>query len=346
VRERTSPLRHGRQKGGGGASVLENKALASTSPLRHGNQGGSVSAKEKRLLSLFVEDLEARYPGRTPEEYLRSVRVFLAWLGERGVELASVRAEDLLAYQSALVSARKDDGKPYALSTQAHHLIALKGFFRFLYRRGFRLNDPAAALELPRPDARLPRVVLTPREATRILAAAARGRDSISLRDRAILETLYATGIRVSELARLTPYDVDTEERVLRVVLGKGRKDRVVPLTKSAAAAIEAYLAGGRDELLVPKKAPYLFLAERGGYLHRALVNRIVKRYAEKARIKKRVTCHTFRHSVATHLLRGGADIRQIQVLLGHGSLATTERYTRVEISDLRQVVRRAHPRG
>jgi integrase/recombinase XerD len=304
-----------------------------------------VSAKEKRLLSLFAEDLEARYPGRTPEEYLRSVRVFLGWLEERGVELASVRAEDLLAYQSALVSARKDDGKPYALSTQAHQLIALKGFFRFLYRRGFRLNDPAAALELPRPDARLPRVVLTSREATRILAAAARGRDPVSLRDRAILETLYATGIRVSELARLTPYDVDTEERVLRVVLGKGRKDRMVPLTKSAASAIETYLAKGRPEL-VRRKAPHLFLAERGGYLHRALVNRIIKRYADEAQIKKRVTCHTFRHSVATHLLKGGADIRQIQALLGHGSLATTERYTRVEISDLRQVVRRAHPRG
>jgi integrase/recombinase XerD len=132
---------------------------------------------------------------------------------------------------------------------------------------------------------------------------------------------------------------------VLRVVLGKGRKDRVVPLTRSAASAIETYLAKGRPEL-VRGKAPHLFPAERGGYLHRALVNRIVKRHAEEARIRKRVTCHTFRHSVATHLLRGGADIRQIQALLGHGSLATTERYTRVEISDLRQVVRRAHPRG
>jgi integrase/recombinase XerD len=313
---------------------------------REGNQQGSVSAKERHLLALYAEDLEAHYPGRTPEEYLRGVRVFLAWLEEQGIALASVRAEDLLAYQSALVSARKSDGKPYALSTQTHQLVAVKGFFRFLYRRGFRLNDPATALELPRADIRLPRLVLTPREVLRILAAAARDRDAIALRDRAILETLYATGIRVSELAKLTPYDADTEERVLRVVLGKGRKDRTVPLTKAAAAAIESYLAKGRGELVAGSKTPFLFLADHGGYLHRALLSRIVKRYAEAARIKKRVTCHTFRHSVATHLLRGGADIRQIQALLGHASLATTERYTRVEISDLRQVVRRAHPRG
>jgi integrase/recombinase XerD len=222
----------------------------------------------------------------------------------------------------------------------------VKGFFRFLYRRGFRLSDPAAQIELPRADVRLPRLVLSPREVLRILAAAGRARDTTALRDRAILETLYATGIRVSELAKLLPYDVDTEERLVRVVQGKGRKDRTVPLTKAAASAIESYLLSGRGELLSGKTTPYLFLAEHGGYLHRALVGRIVKRYADAARIRKRVTCHVLRHSVATHLLRGGADIRQIQALLGHSSLATTERYTRVEISDLRQVVRRAHPRG
>jgi integrase/recombinase XerD len=342
----TSPLRHGRQKGDGGSISLKGKRVPEASPLRHGNQQGSLSPKEQHLVALYAEDLQAHYPGRTPEEYLRGVRVFLAWIEEQGITPASVRTEDLLAYQSALVSARKSDGKPYALSTQTHRLLAVKGFFRFLYRRGFRLNDPATALELPRADIRLPRVVLTPREVLRILAAAARARDTVALRDRAILETFYATGIRVSELAKLTPYDVDTEERVLRVVLGKGRKDRTVPLTKAAAAAIESYLARGRAELVAGRKAPFLFLAEHGGYLHRALVSRIVKRYANAARIKKRVTCHTFRHSVATHLLRGGADIRQIQALLGHASLATTERYTRVEISDLRQVVRRAHPRG
>ena len=168
----------------------------------------------------------------------------------------------------------------------------------------------------------------------------------LGLRDRATLETFYATGIRVSELAKLTPYDVDTQERTLRVLLGKGRKDRHVPLTRAAAAAIESYLAKGRPAIRGSSKSPYLFVASRGGYFHRALVSQLVRDYAKRAGIKKHVTCHTLRHSVATHLLKGGADIRHIQVLLGHRSLRSTERYTRVELSDLRDVIRRAHPRG
>lgn len=151
----------------------------------------------------------------------------------------------------------------------------------------------------------------------------------------------------MSELAKLTPYDVDTEERTVRVILGKGKKSRRLPLTRAAAAAIEGYLAFGRPKLVGKSRSPYLFVATRGGYLHRSLGSLIVRHWAEKAGIKKkRVSCHTFRHSVATHLLQGGADIRQIQVLLGHGSLKTTERYTRVELSDLKEVMRRAHPRG
>jgi integrase/recombinase XerD len=157
---------------------------------------------------------------------------------------------------------------------------------------------------------------------------------------------LYSTGIRVSELANLTPYDVDTEERLLRIVQGKGRKDRHVPLTRAAAESIEAYLVHGRPKLVGKGEAAFLFVGDQGGWLHRAVLSRMVKTYAERAGIKKHVTCHTFRHSVATHLLKGRADIRYIQALLGHSSLGTTQRYTRVEISDLAEVLRRAHPRG
>jgi integrase/recombinase XerD len=133
----------------------------------------------------------------------------------------------------------------------------------------------------------------------------------------------------------------------VRVILGKGRKDRRLPLTKAAASAIESYLAFGRPKLVGKKRSPYLFVANRGGYLHRAIGSLIVREWAKRAGItKKSVSCHTLRHSVATHLLKGGADIRQIQVLLGHRSLKTTERYTRVELTDLREVMRRAHPRG
>jgi integrase/recombinase XerD len=256
-----------------------------------------------------------------------------------------VRPSDLFAFQSELVALRMKDGKPYSVGFQSRRLCAIKNFFRFLYRRGYLLQDPAAPLPLPRVEKRLPRTILTPAEARRILETVRR-MTPVALRDRAILETLYATGIRAGELASLTPYDVDTEEGVLRVVLGKGRKDRNVPLTRAAAAAIESYLVRGRPRLAGARKAPYLFLQARGGKLQRATLARMVRERATAAGVKKRVTCHTFRHSVATHLLKGRADIRHIQALLGHASLGTTERYTRVEISDLKEVVRRAHPRG
>ena len=133
---------------------------------------------------------------------------------------------------------------------------------------------------------------------------------------------------------------------MLRVVLGKGRKDRNVPLTRAAAEAIEAYLVKGRPKLVAPGRVRYLFLPDRGGKMDRATACRIVRQWACEAGVKKHVTRHTFRHTVATHLLKGGADIRHIQALLGHASLGTTQRYTRVEVSDLKQVIERAHPRG
>jgi integrase/recombinase XerD len=292
-----------------------------------------------------VEDLRLRMSPHTIRGYREQVRGFLAWLSERGVELASVRTSDLLANQAELVAARKKDGSPYSVGHQQKHVSALVAFFRFLVRRSYLLQDPAAALEMPRSEARLPRVILTKDEARKILEAAS-GQGPRELRDRAILETLYAAGVRASELASLTPQDVDTEERTLRVVLGKGRKGRALPLTHAAAQALEAYLARGRGKLLRHPTTPWLFVSDWGMQCRDSSLNLMIQAHARKAGVRKRVTCHTFRHSMATHLLRGHADIRHIQVLLGHRSLQTTERYTRVEISDLRQVVARAHPRG
>ena len=303
-----------------------------------------MSAKSGRLLGLFEDEARIRYETKTAHEYLREVRGFLAWLHGRGVALASVRSEDLLAYQSHLYAQRKGDGKPYSSGNLKNRLKALKGFFRFLYRRGYTLFDPAAAISYPRGERRLPRVILTREEALRILVAPDR-KTATGLRDRAILETFYGTGIRCAELSNLTAEDVDTQERVLRVVRGKGRRDRNVPLTRAAAQAIEAYLVQGRSQL-VRREARFLFLQNRGGRMDSGTLNRLVRHWAQAAGVKKHVTCHTFRHSVATHLLKGHADIRHIQALLGHASLSTTERYTRVEISDLRAVLKRAHPRG
>ncbi len=303
----------------------------------------------------YADDLALRYAERTVPEYVAHVHAFLGWLDARGLALPAVTRADLQRYQAELFAIRKPNGTPYSAGFQVNRLSALKSFFGFLVRRQILLADPTAGLERPRLETRLPRVILTPREARRLVEAP-RGRTPLRLRDRAILETLYATGIRASELIHLSPFDVDPEDSVLRVVRGKGGKDRHVPLTRAAADAIVAYLSNGRPTLLAtqptasgiyPAKATTrLFVSPRGGELYRATLDKIVHRWATHARIKKRVTAHVFRHSVATQLLKRGADIRHIQVLLGHASLATTERYTRVEISDLQTVVRRAHPRG
>lgn len=330
-------------------------ALAAKSRDREGSLEGRVSAKAEALLRRYAEDLALRYAERTVPEYVAHVRAFLIWLVTRSLALPALTRADLQRYQAELVAQRKPNGAPYSAGFHVNRLSALKSFFNFLLRRHVVLLNPTAGLERPRLEMRLPRTILTPREARRIVEAP-RSWTPIGFRDRAILETLYATGIRASELIHLSPFDVDTEDGVLRVVRGKGGKDRHVPLTRAAADAIDAYLVKGRPVLLAatktgsgiyPSKASKrLFVSPRGGVLYRATLDKLVHRWAKQARIKKCVTAHVFRHSVATQLLKRGADIRHIQVLLGHASLSTTERYTRVEISDLQAVVKRAHPRG
>jgi integrase/recombinase XerD len=329
--------------------------MTSKSRTREQNQQGMVYAKDSRLIDSYEDDLALRYGVRTAVEYLAHVRAFFSWLDRKKLTLTSLRRQDLQAYQTDLFAFRKKDGKPYSVGFQVNRFSALKSFFGFLVRRRIILSDPTAGLERPRLETRLPRAILSPVEA-RKLVEAPDTETPLGLRDRAIMETLYATGIRATELIQLSPFDVDTEEGMLRVVRGKGGKDRNVPLTRAASRAIEAYLAQARPQLLAiernasgiyPVKASRrLFVSPRGGTLYRATLDKLVKTWAENSGIKKHVSPHVFRHSVATHLLKHGADIRHIQVLLGHARLSTTERYTHVEISDLKQVVRRAHPRG
>jgi len=318
---------------------------------REGNQQASVSApassdrKAARLVKLYGDHLAVRYVPKSVQGYLTLVRQHLDWLGARGVSLGEVRSQDLLVYQGDLLALRKRDGRSYSTSHQMRQVTVLKSLYGFLHRRGYLLTNPAGSLEYPHVEQRLPRSVLSREEARRLVMAPGTVAPC-DLRDRAILETLYATGIRAGELANLQLDDVDTEERLLRVVLGKGRKDRNVPLTRPAAEAIEAYLLHARPRIRGAKHSTLLFLAPRGGRMHDDTLNTLVRAWAKKARIEKHVTCHTLRHSAATHLLKGGADIRHIQKLLGHASLQTTERYTRVEVSDLKEVLQRAHPRG
>ena len=311
------------------------------------NIRGSVSGNRSRrkrsedLVAQFAEE-SLRYAPRTITGYIRAIKRLVEWLQEKGLALVDVRTDDLMTYQGELYKRRRKDGKPMTSGAHKNAVMAIKSFFRWLYRRNLLLSNPSAAIEYPKIERRLPRVILTKEEAKKIVEGP-KGNQTVPLRDRAILETLYATGIRVSEASNLTPDDVDTEERVLRVVQGKGRKDRNVPLTRQAALALEAYLVTARPRL---GRSRFLFLSTRSRQMDTQALNYVVHVWAKKTGIKKRVTCHTFRHSVATHLLKGRADIRHIQTLLGHSSLETTQRYTHVEISDLQSVIRRAHPRG
>ena len=202
------------------------------------------------------------------------------------------------------------------------------------------LRDPAQAIPLPK-IRRLPRGILTEGQARRLVAAPFPG-SRIGKRDRAILETLYGTGIRLGEAARADVTDLDLRERVLLVRSGKGKKDRIVPVPGRAAAALDTYLTEARPEL-VKRLDGALFISRHGGRLSLVGLRAIVRRHGGAIGVD--VSPHALRHTCATHLLRGGADIRHVQELLGHRCLATTALYTRVAIKDLREVLARAHPR-
>lgn len=342
----TSQPRTTSQPGLARGNSLSPREIAPTSQPRNPTQQGSLcrDPRTEALLALYTDWLTVQFAPKTVQGYQAVLRTYLAWLDARGVAVTRVTSADLVAYQRDRVTARKADGRPYSADHQMQHVTVLKSLYGFLVRRGVVLVNPTGLLAYPRVDQRLPRGILARDEVRRILEAP--DTTPHGLRDRAILETLYATGIRAGELARLRLEDVDPEDRLLRIVCGKGRKDRTVPLTRAAAAAIDRYLQQSRPHIRGARTSRWLFLAPRGGRLYGSALSALVADAADAAGVDRHATCHTFRHSVATHLLKGGADIRHIQQLLGHTSLATTERYTRVEISDLTEVLRRAHPRG
>jgi integrase/recombinase XerD len=309
----------------------------------------------------FSEWLEAiNYSPKTRVNYTRDVRLFLAWLGENAMlnSIVEVTPAHLQQYQIALYNfARHADHEPatkektaaqepkrLSVGTQAARLAAVRKFFSWLLSEQQIAYNPASTLQLPKQPHRLPRGVLTKAEARRLIEAtpAVKPRD---IRDRAILETLYATGIRRAELITLTIYDADLQTATLRIE-GKGRRERVVPLTRSAIVALKLYLEEARAVFAREAGQVRLFVSTRsGGPLDDADIMRIVAKAASRAGIKKHVTPHTLRHTCATHLLKGRADIRQIQKLLGHRRLSSTEVYTRVELTDLHEVLARCHPR-
>ena len=290
----------------------------------------------------YVEHLKARnYAAQSVVYKHAALTWFIAWCRERGIRrIEAVTRPVLQRYQRHLFHAAGRNGKPLSVQSQCNRLIAIRTWFRFLARENLLLYNPASELELPRRGRRLPKHTLTAREAEQVLAqpdlASPEG-----LRDRAILEVLYSTGIRRQELIGLERRDLNPAQGVLAVRQGKGRKDRFVPIGARALAWVEKYLADGRPE--APGENT-LFLDRTGCRLDPHRLSRAVKRYIAAADIGKQGSCHLFRHTMATLMLENGADLRFIQQMLGHAMLATTEIYTHVAIHQLKAVHTATHP--
>ncbi len=236
--------------------------------------------------------------------------------------------------------------REYASATVARKVAAVKSFCHFLLRTGVITEDPAAELDSPKVKKRLPQT-LSPEDVVRLLDEPTKqGKTPKALRDRALLEVLYATGMRVSELAKLTIDDVDMQAGTVRCV-GKGDKERVMPLYPEALEILQDYIENGRPALLGRDRQQHaLFLNPRGEQLTRQGLWLIIKHYAKELGIADRVTPHTLRHSFATHMLNGGAGLREVQKLLGHANISTTQIYTHVSRDRLREVYDTSHPRA
>ncbi|MEM0895845.1 MAG: tyrosine recombinase [Verrucomicrobiota bacterium] len=260
---------------------------------------------------------------------------FLAFRGDKPVK--QVAESDLTDF----LAKRKGDG--LAASSMRIELIALKIFFRFLLARGIIKLDPSEKILSPRPDQALPDTLNE--DVVRRLVESVDGGEPLDLRDRAILETFYGSGLRVSELALARLENLDLDGGFLRVT-GKGNKTRIVPIGSAERERIERYLQSGRPHLVVRKTSSEIFLSVRGGPLTTERLRQIVRERAARAGIEERVYPHLLRHSFATHLLGNGADLRVIQELLGHADIATTQIYTHVDDKRLKAVHKQFHPRG
>ena len=281
----------------------------------------------------------------TLHSYRRDLRRYTAHLNGRGIESPQTVAEtDVLAFLGAL---RTGDTEHPALgaASAARAVVAVRGFHRFCLREHLVASDVSAAVKPPRPAARLPKALpLSDVEA--ILTASGEAGTSLAKRDRALLEVLYGTGARISEAVGLDVDDLDLTEGTA-LLRGKGGKQRLVPVGSFALAAVEDYLTVARPTLVSAKLAsPALFLNARGGRLSRQSAWTVLAKAAQRAGVTTEVSPHTLRHSFATHLLDGGADVRVVQELLGHASVTTTQVYTLVTVEKLREIYATAHPRA
>lgn len=271
--------------------------------------------------------------------YGSDLRKFAAYLAAKGLRFALAQPDALIGFMM------EQKAQGLSVSSIARYLVAVKMFYRFLYTEGLVSRDIASSFETPRVWTRLPEV-LSAREVDLLLSAPDRGAP-LGLRDAAVLELLYATGARVSEVARLRVQDVNLDYAYVRC-FGKGSKERIVPLGERAIACLRAYLESARPRFLqaAGKASDVLFLSQKKAPLRRESLWRIVKKYVRLLGLRKGVSPHTLRHSFATHLLEHGADLRSVQEMLGHVDISTTQRYTHVDRERLKSIHKRYHPRG
>jgi integrase/recombinase XerD len=301
----------------------------------------------QRALRTYLDHLlvERGLADNTLKSYRRDLRRYLWYLADRGVEAVSDVTE--AAVSGFLMSLREGDAEhqPLSAGSAARTVVAVRGFHKFAVREGLSQHDPAAAVRPPAFAKRLPKALpLADIEA--ILEAAGAPGTSLALRDRALLEVLYGTGARISEAVGLDVDDLDRAEGTV-LLRGKGAKERIVPVGSYAGEAVEAYLVRGRPELSgAGRGTAALFLNARGGRLSRQSAWSVLTKAADRAGVTAEVSPHTLRHSFATHLLDGGADVRVVQELLGHASVTTTQVYTLVTVDSLREVYATAHPRA
>jgi integrase/recombinase XerD len=283
------------------------------------------------------------YAAGTLRTARHDLRMFVRWCDTRALTAPTQLSRPVLEqYQRHLFLLRKADGQPLAGSAQLHRLQHMKSFCRWLVRENLLPSNPASDLMLPRALKRLPRSILSIEEVEQILAQPDTA-TPVGLRDRALMELLYSTGIRRLELVKLHSGDLDPRRRLLLVREGKGGKDRYVPVGERALYWIGRYLDEAREELALPGILN-LFVSDYGDELNDGVLSVWVKRHMERAGVKKTGSCHLFRHAMATHMLENGADIRFIQAMLGHANLTTTQIYTFVSIDKLQQIHAATHP--
>ncbi|TAL81275.1 MAG: site-specific tyrosine recombinase XerD [Candidimonas sp.] len=282
--------------------------------------------------------LEDGLAENTLAAYRRDLTAFTQWLASRGnTELDAAQAADIQEWFAARHATTK-------ASTSNRRLAALKRYYLWAMRQGHVINDPCLTLRAAKRVARFPKTLSE--DQVEQLLRAPNERSDLGLRDRAMLETLYATGLRVSELVNLSLLDVSLNEGVVRVVMGKGGKDRLVPMGAEAAYWIEQYLAHARPTLLESRRCDAIFVTARAAAMTRQSFWLIVKKYALQADIHTPLSPHVLRHAFATHLLNHGADLRVVQMLLGHADISTTQIYTHVARERLKSLHAKHHPRA